>query len=172
MSKLNMIAEPGKQEIIITRVFDAPRELVFKMMTDPKLIPQWWGPKYLTTTVDRMDVKPGGSWRFVQRDANGNEYGFHGVYHEVEPSKRLVYTFEFEGVAGHVALETVRYEEFEGKTKITDQAVFQSVEDRDGMLNSGMESGASESNDRLAELLGRSGKDQAKRSSQAQANPL
>lgn len=155
MSKLNLIAEPGKQEIFMTRVFDAPRELVFNACTDPKLIPQWWGPKYLTTTVDKMEVRQGGLWRYVQRDADGNEFGFHGVYHAIVPPERLVHTFEFEGVPGHVLLETVTFEEHDGKTKLTDQSVFQSVEDRDGMLQSGMEGGAIETWDRLAELLGR-----------------
>ena len=100
MSKMNLIAEPGKQEIIITRLFDAPRELVFKAYTDPNLIPQWWGPKNLTTTVNKMDVREGGVWRFVQRDGEGNEYAFHGVYHAIASPERLVYTFEFEGMPG------------------------------------------------------------------------
>ncbi len=76
-------AEPGKQEILITREFDAPRELVFKACTDPKLIPQWWGPRYPSTEIDKMDVRPSGQWRFINRDAEGKEYAFHGVYHEV-----------------------------------------------------------------------------------------
>jgi uncharacterized protein YndB with AHSA1/START domain len=154
MTKMNLIAEPGKQEIIMTRLFDAPRELVFKAYTDPNLIPQWWGPKGLTTTVDKMDVSEGGVWRFVQRDAEGNEYAFHGVYHSIVSPERLVYTFEFEGMPGHVLLATVTFEELDdGKTKLTDRSVFQSVEDRDGMLKSGMEEGAAESMDRFAELL-------------------
>ncbi|MGA7732396.1 MAG: SRPBCC family protein [Chloroflexia bacterium] len=155
MSKSNLIAEPGKQEIVITRVFDAPRELVFKAFTDPNLIPQWWGPGYLTTTIARMEVRPGGIWRFVQRSPDGNEYGFHGVYHDIVSPERLVYTFEFEGAPGHVLLETVTFEEQDGKTKLTDKSVFQSVEDRDAMLQSGMEGGAHESMDRLAELIAR-----------------
>jgi uncharacterized protein YndB with AHSA1/START domain len=146
-------AEPGKQEVIITRLFDAPRHLVFKLMTDPKFIPQWWGPKYLTTTVERMDVRPGGSWRFIQRDDDGNQYAFHGVYHDITPSERLVYTFEFEGVPGHAVLETVTFEERDGQTFVTDRSVFQSVQDRDGMLKEDMQSGAVESMERLAGLL-------------------
>jgi uncharacterized protein YndB with AHSA1/START domain len=89
-----IIAERGKQEVIITRVFDAPREFVFKAYTDRDQIPQWWGPKRFTTTIDKMDVKPGGLWRFVQRDAAGNEYAFHGVYHDVRSPDRIVDTFE------------------------------------------------------------------------------
>jgi uncharacterized protein YndB with AHSA1/START domain len=153
MKKTNLIAEPGKQEIVITRVFDAPRDILFKIMTDPKLIPQWWGPGYLTTTVDKMDVKFGGVWRYVQRNQDGNEFSFKGVYHECVSPERLVYTFEFEGLPGHIFLETVTLEEQNGKTKLTDTSVFQTVDDRDGMLKSGMESGATESMDRLEEIL-------------------
>ena len=100
-----------------------------------------------------MDVKPGGLWRFIQHDGNGNEYAFHGVYHEALHPKRLVSTFEFEGTPGHVLLETVVFEELNGKTKITDSSVFQSVEDRDEILRSGMEEGSSESMERFSTLL-------------------
>lgn len=153
MTKLNLVAEPGKQEIVMTRVFDAPRVIVFKTVTDPKLIPRWWGPKIYKTTVDKMEVKPGGTWRFIQSGADGKAFGFHGVYHSVTPSEGLVYTFEFEGMPGHVLLETVTFEEQDGKTKMTTRDVFQTVEDRDGMLKSGMEGGAAETTDRFAELL-------------------
>ena len=102
-----VLAEPGKQEILITREFDAPRELVFKTCTDPRFIPEWWGPRYLSTEVDRMDVKSGGQWRFINRDAEGNEYAFHGMYHEILAPERIIDTFEFEGLleTGHVSLE-------------------------------------------------------------------
>jgi uncharacterized protein YndB with AHSA1/START domain len=153
MEKTNITAEPGKQEIIITRTFDAPRELVFKAYTDPKLIAKWWGPKRLTTTVDKMDARPGGLWRFVHRDTQGNEYAFHGVYHDSVPPERLVYTFEFEGAAGHVSLETGTFEEHGGKTTFRGKSVFQSAEDRDAMINSGMEQGLTETMNRLTELL-------------------
>lgn len=149
-------AEPGKQEILITREFDAPRELVFKVCTDPKLIPQWWGPRYLSTEVDRMDVRPGGQWRFINRDAGGNEYAFHGVYHEVLAPERIIDTFEFEGLpeTGHVTLETMKLEALPGgRTRLTTQSVFQSVADRDATLQSGMEEGVRETYDRFAELL-------------------
>ncbi len=149
-------AEPGKQELLITREFDAPRELVFKACTDPNLIPQWWGPRYLSTQVDKMDVRPGGQWRFINRDAQGKEYAFHGVYHEILAPERIIDTFEFEGLpqTGHVSLETLTLEELPGgRTRLTSQSVFRSVADRDGMLQSGMEEGLNESYDRLAELL-------------------
>jgi len=144
---------PSDQEVVITRIFDAPRELVFKASTDPNLIPQWWGPKRYTTTVEKMDVKPGGVWRFIQHDQDGNKYAFNGVYREISPPEREVHTFEFEGMPGHVMLETSMFEEFEGKTKLTVTDLFQTVEDRDGMFNSGMKEGATESMDRLEELL-------------------
>ena len=153
MNKTNFVIEPGKQVVVITRIFDAPRELVFKTMMDPKLVPQWWGPRYLTTTIDKMDVRPGGSWRFVQRAPDGGEHAFHGVYHTIEQPARVVQTFEYEGVPGHVALETATLEEIDGKTHWTTTSVFQSVEDRDGMAQSGMESGVIESYERLDEVL-------------------
>jgi uncharacterized protein YndB with AHSA1/START domain len=146
-------AKPGGHEIAITRVFDAPREQVCKAYTDSKLIPQWWGPKQYTTTVDKMEVRPGGVWRFVQRDHDGNEYAFKGFYHSIVPPERLVSTSEFEGAPGHVSLETVTFEKQGGKTKLTITAIFQTVEDRDEMLKSGMKEGAAETMDRLAELL-------------------
>lgn len=151
--RTRITAERGKQEVIITRTFDAPRNLVFKTYTDRNLIPQWWGPKRFITTIDKMDVRPGGVWRFVQRDAAGGEYAFHGVYHEVLAPERLVATFEFEGTPGHVSLETATFEEHDGKTRLTGKSVFQSVEDRDEMLKEGMEEGVIETMDRFAELL-------------------
>ena len=154
MTKANLIAEPGKHEIIMARVFDAPRELVFKVMTDPTHIPQWWGLRNNTTIVDKMDVQAGGLWRYVQRDQQGNEFAFHGVYHSITAPERIIDTFEFEGMPGHVILETMTMEpEGDGKTKVTVSSVFQSVADRDGMLSSGMEAGANESYDRLDQLL-------------------
>lgn len=152
-AKTHLTAEPGKQELVITRIFDAPRDLVFKAYTDPELVPRWWGPRSYTTTVDTMDVRPGGTWRYLQRDAGGEEYGFHGVYHDVTPPERLIYTFEFEPMPGHVALETVTLEDLNGRTKVTDRVVYQTVEDRDGTLQSGMEEGMNETMDRFADLL-------------------
>lgn len=153
-SATSTLTLPSDREIVMERVFNAPRALLFKAYTDPNLIPRWWGPRKYTTTVDRMDVRVGGAWRFVQRDAAGNEYAFNGEYREIAPPGRLSYTFEFEGMPGHVLLETVTFEEHDGQTKVTVTSLFQSVEDRDGMLQSGMEQGAKESQDRLAELLG------------------
>ena len=146
---------PSDREISMTRVFDAPRELVYQAHTDPNHIAQWWGPRRLTTTIDTLDVRPGGAWRFVQRDQEGNEYAFRGEFREVVPPERLVFTFEFEGMPGHILQQTITFEEDNGKTTVSSTALFASAEDRDGMLESGMESGATESWDRLAELLER-----------------
>ena len=155
MSDLKVVADPGTHEIVITRTFDAPRELVFKAFTDPDAVRQWWGQATSETVVDELEARAGGRWRFVERDGEGNEYGFHGVYHDATAPERIVYTFEFEGMPGHVLLETITFEEQDGKTHMTDRSVFQSVADRDGMLQSGMESGAAESYDRLDEYLAR-----------------
>jgi len=153
-AKTHITAEPGKQEGVETRIFDAPREAVFATLTGPDLIPRWWGPASLATTVDVMDVQPGGLWRYVQHDAAGNEYAFFGVYHDVTPPARLVYTFEFEGGPGRVLLETVTLEDLDGgRTKVTDKTVFQMSQDRDAALASGMREGAVESMDRFAEIL-------------------
>ncbi len=153
MSTLNVVAKPGEEQLQMTREFDAPRELVFKAYTNATLIPRWWGPRYLTTTVDKLEARSGGSWRFVQRAPDGGVHAFHGVYHEVSAPDRLVYTFEYEGMPGHVMLETVVFEDMGGKTRVVVGGAFQSAADRDGMIASGMQEGAEESNQRLDELL-------------------
>jgi uncharacterized protein YndB with AHSA1/START domain len=161
-NKTKIRADPRKQEIVIIREFNAPRELVFKAYTDPKLIPQWWGPRRYTTTIDKMEPEKGGMWRFIQNGPHG-EFAFNGVYHEVVSPERIIYTFEFEGLPekGHVLMETIKFEDLGDKTKLTSVSVFQSVEDRDGMLQSGMEEGAVESDERLDELLEKMKKENA-----------
>src|SRR5438132_11195081 len=109
----------SKRELVSTHVFDAPRELVWKAWTNPKLIPRWWGPRKYSTVVEKMDVRPGGTWRFVQRDAEGNKFGFHGEYREVVPFERIVETFEFEGMPGRVLTESAVFEEIRAKRKAT-----------------------------------------------------
>jgi uncharacterized protein YndB with AHSA1/START domain len=151
MSDLQVVADPGSHQIVITRSFDAPRELVYKAFTDADAIRRWWGTG--GTVVDRLEARPGGRWRFVERSPDGSEDGFHGVFHDLAAPERIVYTFEWEGMPGHVLLETITLEDRDGKTQLTDSSVFQSVEDRDGMLKSGMESGAEDSFRRLDDLL-------------------
>ncbi len=154
-NKTKITAESGKQELFITREFDAPPELVFKAHIDPDLFVRWIGPRGLTTTLEAFEPVSGGRWRFIQKDQDGNEYGFHGVFHEVSP-ERLIQTFEFEGLpeSGHVTLETTKLEALpNGRTRLTAQSVFQSVSDRDGMIQAGMERGVNEGYERLDELL-------------------
>ncbi|QGQ99100.1 ATPase [Paenibacillus psychroresistens] len=153
MTKTTIIAEPGKQEIVITRSFDAARELVFKAFTNPDSISEWWGPRSHTTSVDKMEVRKGGVWRYVSHDSNGNEYAFNGVYHEIASPERIVNTYEFEGLPA-VGLVTVTFEEEPGgKTKLTEVSLFPSIEIRDGVIQSGMAEGAIELMDRFEELL-------------------
>lgn len=153
-TKTSMFTLPSDREIAGTRVLDAPPDLVYKAYTDPEAISQWWGPSRYITTVDKLDVRPGGAWRFIQRAADGGEHIFSGVFREVVPGKRLVYTFNYEAMPGHEAVETVTLEPAAGgKTTVTDNMLFQNREDRDGMIQSGMEEGAAESQERLIALL-------------------
>ena len=155
-NKTTITAEPGRQELFITREFDAPRELVFRAYTEPEIYAQWLGPNGLTTTFEVFEPVSGGKYRFIQKDQDGNEFSFHGVTHEVLAPERIIGTFEFDGLpeTGHVVLETTRFEAIAGdRTRITSQSVFQSVADRDGMVQSGMEHGVVEGYERLDEIL-------------------
>jgi uncharacterized protein YndB with AHSA1/START domain len=148
------ITTRGDLEIVQERVFDAPRELVYNALNDPELIPRWWGPSYLTTTVEKMDVQPGGGWRFVQRAPDGGEHAFNGRYLEVVAPERVSMTFNYEGLPGdHEAVSTLVLTDEGGKTRMTSTMVFKTKEDRDGMVQSGMESGARETDERLAVVL-------------------
>lgn len=155
-NKTNIIVEPGKQELFITREFDAPRELVFKAYTDPEIYAQWLGPHGLETRFEVFEPVSGGKYKFIQKDKDGNEFSFHGVTHEVLLNERIIGTFEFDGLSetGHVVLETTRFESLPGnRTRVSSQSVFQSVADRDGMVQSGMEHGVVEGYERLDEIL-------------------
>ena len=140
-------------QVVMSRVFDAPRELVFKTYADPELKPRWWGPATLTTTVEQADNFPGGRWRIVQVDPEGNQHAFRGEVREFVPPERVVSTFEYEPMAGHVSIETAIFEDLDGRTRLTVTSQFASLEDLEGMVQSGMESGARESWERLADLL-------------------
>jgi uncharacterized protein YndB with AHSA1/START domain len=145
------------REIVSERSFDAPRERVFAAFVDPELIPEWWGPRGGTTIVDQMDVRPGGAWRYIYRDDNGAEVAFRGVYREVTPPERLVQSFEYEPMPGHISIDVSTFEDLgDGRTKITTVSQFHTPEERDGMLGSGMEKGMGETYDRLEELLAKS----------------
>lgn len=154
--KTEITAEPGKQEILIEREFDAPRETIFKAFTDPELYVQWLGPRGLTMTLETFEPRDGGSWRYIQKDDAGNEFAFHGVNHEVTAPERIIGTFEWEGLPerGHVILQTALFEKLPGnRTKLKQQSVFQTVMDRDGMMQTGMKEGVEDSYQRLDELL-------------------
>jgi uncharacterized protein YndB with AHSA1/START domain len=148
-------AAPGLPFIDITREFDAPRELVYRAYTEPELLAQWLGPRRLTMTVERWDVRDGGSWRYTHRDTDGSVYGFHGVFHGDPSLDRITQTFEFDGAPGHVSLETVAFEERDGRTLVRNHSVYQSIAARDAMVASGMEQGLSEGFERLDALLAR-----------------
>jgi uncharacterized protein YndB with AHSA1/START domain len=155
MGKTEISAPPGVPQIVVTREFAAPRELLFRAFTEPELFVQWLGPRGLTTTIESFDLRHGGAWRYVSRDTDGSEYAFRGVFHGTPSPDHLVQTFEFEGWPGRVSLETARFEGQNGSTLLRQISVYQSVEDRDAMIESGMESGMNEGFDRLDELLAR-----------------
>jgi uncharacterized protein YndB with AHSA1/START domain len=153
MSKTEITAATGIPQIIITREFDAPRDLVFRAYTDPELLVQWWGPRDLTMTIECHEARDGGRWRYVHTDAQGNAYGFHGVFHGNPSPETIVQTFEFEGTPGHVKLDTTTLEQRGHATLVRTVSAFQSLADRDAMVASGMELGVRDSDERLEELL-------------------
>ena len=150
------VTKPGDREIHIQRIFDAPRERVFAVFTDPELIPQWYGPRGTAPEVVEMDVATGGDWKFVMHNDDGSTTSFRGTYREVTPPERIVQTFEWDGMPGHVAVETAVFEDLgDGRTKVVTTTLFHTTEERDGMLGSGMEGGMNETYQRLDELLER-----------------
>ena len=146
---------PSDREIVMTRVFDAPRELVFEAHSKCEHLAKWWGPRKYSLAICELDFRPGGAYRFVHRGPDGmEEHGFRGEFSEIAPPERIVWTFEWEGMPGHASVDTLTLEDLGGgRTKLTAHSLFDSVEDRDGMLQSGMEEGAAETWDRLAEHL-------------------
>ena len=147
------LTTPSDREIVMTRVFDAPRDLVFDAHSSCEHMSNWWGPRKYDFASCEIDFRPGGRWRIVHRGPDGEIPAFRGEFREIVRPERIVWTFEWEGAPGHVSLGTVTFEEHDGKTTLTSTALFDSVEDRDGMLQSGMEEGAVETWDRLAEYL-------------------
>jgi len=141
------------REIVMTRVFDAPRDLVFEAHSSCEHLSHWWGPRKYEVTSCEVDFRPGGRWRIVHRGPDGDEIAFFGEYREIVRPERIVWTFGFEGMPGEPGPETMTLEEHDGKTTLTASAVFNTVEERDGVLESGMESGAAETYDRLDEYL-------------------
>jgi len=154
-NKTEIKAEPGEQELFIIREFDAPRELLFRAYTEAELYEKWVGPKEMNMRVEKMDAVDGGSFRFVH-ERGGHEYTFFGVYHDVTKPERIIGTFEFDGLPerGHVIMGTTKFEELpNGRSRLVHQSVFQSVQDRDGMIASGMERGVNDGYEKLDSLL-------------------
>lgn len=154
MSKLNVEITREDRAFVMSMVFDAPREIVWRVYTNPAAIPRWWGPRRLTTVVDKMDVRVGGKWRYIQTDAEGNQYAFHGEYLTVDAPRLLVSTFEFEGMPGHVMTDSVTFEALpDGRTKILSRSAVDSHEAFAAMVQPGMEEGARETWERFGEAL-------------------
>ena len=146
------ITTSGDRDVRIERIFNAPRERVWQAMTDPKLVAQWWG-RGNKLDIERLELKRGGHWRFVEHSDHG-VHGFEGRFAEVTPPERVVQTFEWDGMPGHVALETMTLEDLgDGRTRLITTSLFLTAEDRDGMLQSGMEGGLNESYAALDRVL-------------------
>jgi uncharacterized protein YndB with AHSA1/START domain len=146
------VTTPTEREIVLTRVFDAPRNMVFDALTKPELLKRWYGPRGWTLVVCEVDLKVGGSWRFVLRGPDGTDMGMRGVYREIAPPDRLVSTEAYDDYPGE-SLATVVLVESGGKTTFTNTLLYPSRETRDAVINSGMEHGAAETFDKLAEHL-------------------
>lgn len=153
MERTSFRIEPGQPTIHLSRVFDAPRALVFEAITRPEHVARWWGPRGSEVGECRIDLRVGGAWRFVLRMPDGSEHGFGGTYREIVPPERIVSTFRYEGAPQAEAVETLTLEEHHGQTLLRVTVLHASVANRDAQVAAGMESGASESHDRLDELL-------------------
>ena len=146
------ITTPTDREIHIERIFNAPRDRVWKAMTDPKLIAQWWG-RGNKLVIEKFELERGGHWRFVEHGPEG-VHGFEGRFREVTPPERVVQTFEWDGMPAYVIIETAVLEDLgDGRTKLVNTSLFHTTEERDGMLQSGMEGGLNESYAALDRLL-------------------
>lgn len=149
------ISMPSDREIVMTRVFNAPRRLVFDAHSKPEHVSRWWGLRGSTLSVCEMDFRPGGAWRYVVRGADGTENPFKGVFREIVPPERIVWTFiyDVEPYSVHETIETTAFTEQDGRTTLTTTSLFPSVEVRDGIVAMGLEEGSRETMDRLAEHL-------------------
>ena len=146
------VTTPSDREIVLTRVFDAPRQLVFDALSKPELLKRWFGPHGHSLVVCDVDFRVGGTWRFVLESPDGRSMGMSGVYREIVPVERTVHTESFDDYPGDSVITTV-LTEHDGKTTLTATALYDSREVRDAVVESGMEHGAAETYDRLADLL-------------------
>lgn len=144
---------PSDTEILMRCSFNAPRQLVFDAFTEPEHLVHWWGPRGTSLTCCEVDLRPGGKWRMVIRDAGEEEHAFGGAILELEPPRRFVWTFGWDGMPGQEGPEEMIFTEVDDKTTVTTRSTFPDKETRDAMLRSGMEEGATQSYERLAERL-------------------
>jgi uncharacterized protein YndB with AHSA1/START domain len=148
----HVMSTPSEREVRVERIFNAPRERVWQAMTNPELVAKWWG-RGNKVVVERMELERGGHWRFVEHSDHGT-HGFEGRYSEIVPPERVVQTFEWDGMPGHVVLETMTLEDLgDGRTKLVNVSLFMTTADRDGMMQSGMEEGMAQSYEALDRVL-------------------
>jgi uncharacterized protein YndB with AHSA1/START domain len=153
---VSVLSMPAEREIRVERIFNAPRERVWRAFTEPELVARWWG-RGNKLVIERDEVERGGHWRYVEH-AGGETHGFEGRYREVTPPERIVRTFEWDGMPGYVAVDTVVLEDLgDGRTRVINVSLFHTKEERDGMLASGMEGGLNESYAALDRLLAEMG---------------
>jgi uncharacterized protein YndB with AHSA1/START domain len=146
------VTTPTNREIRIERIFNSSRERVWNAFTDARQLAQWWG-RGNKLDIQRLEVERGGHWRFVEHAPEGPQ-GFEGRFREVTPPERLVQTFEWDGMPGYVAVNTVTFEDLgDGRTRVVTVSLFHTTEERDGMVQSGMEGGLRQSYAALDRLL-------------------
>lgn len=153
MATTQITAEPAVPQLIVISEYAAPRDLLFRAYTDPDLLAQWLRPCGLTVTIDHIDPRHGGTWRYTGSDADGSKYVFHGMFHGTPSPDGIVQTLEFDGMPGHVCLETVTFTERRQTTLVTQNTVYQSSQDRDRVLYYDMGEDINESIERLEQLL-------------------
>ena len=143
---------PTDEQILITREFDAPKHLVYKAWTTPELVKRWWSANRGEMTVAEIDLRVGGTWRYVMVADGGFEVGFHGKYREIVPNERLVSTEVYEGMPEGEAVDTLTLTEVDGRTTLTSLVQHTSKEHRDAHINSGMEDGMQDAMDLLEQV--------------------
>jgi uncharacterized protein YndB with AHSA1/START domain len=147
-----LVTLPSDTQVLITRDFNAPPHLVYKAYTTPELVRRWWAGRRGTMTVADIDLRVGGTWRFVMTSTEGMEVAFHGTYREIVPDERLVHTEVYEAMPDAEVVNTITFAEAEGRTKMTVLVDCRSKELRDGMMASGMETGMQEAYDLIEEI--------------------
>jgi uncharacterized protein YndB with AHSA1/START domain len=154
MSNATFTVNRKEMKVVVERTFHAQPARVFKAVTDLESVPHWWGPRRFKTTVDKMDVRKGGSWRYIVHTEDGTQFAFHGVYREVSAPKRLSYTFNVEGASGdNETIETVTFESVGDETRMVQTVEYKNHDDLDQVVSSGMEGRVIEAWNRLAEIV-------------------